>query len=163
MSVPGLASNQVAIDPTSNFTLIFRGACEEYKKITGHDLYSHPFARELESCNSPDLILGILRRQAETFIKRHRNHEKLLSFLNPIVNVLFLFSTTLGEGVGLVRISIHHPSAPLWLNTRLLAMFSREDDICWHRCPSLGRSHDSPIRILVTIISGDERCSRILP
>ena len=115
MSAPELASNQVPIDPTSNFAQIFRGACDEYKKLTGHDLNTHPFATELESCNSPDLILDVLRRQAETFIKRHKNHEKLLSFLNPIVNVLFMFSATIGEGVGLVRIS-SIPSASLWLN-----------------------------------------------
>jgi hypothetical protein len=118
MSAPVLASNQAPIDPTSNFALIFRGACDEYKKLTGHDLYTHPFARELESCNSPDIILDVLRRQAETFIKRHKNHEKLLSFLNPIVNVLFMFSATLGEGTGLVRIS-SIPSASLWLNISL--------------------------------------------
>jgi hypothetical protein len=161
MSAPVLASNQVPIDPASNFALIFRGACDEYKKHTGHDLYAHPFTKELESCNSPDLILDVLRRHAETFIRRHKNHERLLSFLSPIVNVLFIFSATLGEGVGLVRIS-SIPSASLWLNIVSLAMFSREDDICWHWCPSLGRFHDFPIRIPVTIISGDERCSRFL-
>ena len=159
--IPVSATYQVSSDSTSNFALIFRGACDEYKKFTGHDLYTHPFAKEVASCNSPDSILDVLRRHAETFIKYSRNHEKLISLLNPIVNVLFIFSATLGEGVGLVRIS-SIPSASLWLNIVSLAMFSREDDICWHWCPSLGRFHDFPIRIPVTIISGDERCSRFL-
>lgn len=89
---------------TSNFTRIFQEACDEYQKLTGHNLYTHPFSAEIQNCHSPDAILVVLRKQAHTLIKCRKGHEKLLKYLNPIVNVLFIFSGTLGEGVGLVSL-----------------------------------------------------------
>ena len=91
--------------PTSNFTRIFQGACDEYQRLTGHNLYTHPFSAEIQSCNSPESILNVLQQQAQTLNKCRKGNEKLLKFLNPIVNTLFVFSGTLGEGVGLVSLS----------------------------------------------------------
>ena len=91
--------------PTSNFTRIFQGACDEYQKLTGHNLYTHPFSAEIQSCNSPEGILNVLQQQAQTLNKYRKGNEKLLKYLNPIVNTLFVFSGTLGEGVGLVGLS----------------------------------------------------------
>jgi len=89
---------------TSNFTRIFQEACDEYQKLTGHNLYTHPFSAEIQNCHSPGAILVVLQKQAHTLIKCRKGHEKLLKYLNPIVNVLFIFSGTLGEGVGLVSL-----------------------------------------------------------
>jgi hypothetical protein len=90
---------------TSNFTRIFQGACDEYQRLTGHNLYTHPFSAEIQSCNSPEGILNVLQQQAQTLNKCRKGDEKLLKCLNPIVNTLFVFSGTLGEGVGLVSLS----------------------------------------------------------
>ena len=90
---------------TSNFTRIFQGACDEYQRLTGHNLYTHPFSAEIQSCNSADSIFVVLRKQTQTLIKRRKGHEKLLKYLNPIVNILFTCSEVLGEGVGLVNLS----------------------------------------------------------
>jgi hypothetical protein len=98
-------SNQVSNISAPNFAPIFRAACDEYKELTGHDLDTHPFASELERCDSPGSILDVLRGEAQTLIKRRKRHEKLLACLNPIVNVMFTLSGTLGEGIGLVSIS----------------------------------------------------------
>ncbi len=98
-------NNQVSSISTSNFAPIFRAACDEYKTLTGQDLYTHPFAQELDHCDSADSILNVLREQAQVPLKRRKDHEKLLACLNPVINVLFTFSATLGEGIGLVRIS----------------------------------------------------------
>ena len=104
-AIPMSASNQVSSISTSNFAPIFRAACDEYKKLTDYDLATHPFASELERCDSPGSILDVLRREAQTLIKRRKRHEKLFACLNPIVNVMFTLSGTLGEGIGLVSIS----------------------------------------------------------
>jgi hypothetical protein len=98
-------------DSTSNFNEIFQTACDHYRSLTGHDLNRHPFATQLGNCDSPDAVVAVIRKQAETFIKRRRKYEKFLSVLSPIVNVLFLFSATLAEGVGMV--SFHQFCAPL--------------------------------------------------
>jgi hypothetical protein len=92
--------------PASNFTPIFQTACNEYKRLTGHDLATHPFAAELYHCNYPDGILDVLGKQSQSFIRSRRRNEKLLAWLSPIVYVLSTFSGTLGEGIGLVSISL---------------------------------------------------------
>ncbi|KAH9992074.1 hypothetical protein BJV77DRAFT_1144511 [Russula vinacea] len=94
-------SNQASSASASNFTAIFQAAHDEYKKLTGHDLDTHPFASELDSCNSPDVVLNVLQKQAQTCNRSRKGDEKLLEWLNPTVNVLFTFSATLGEGIGL--------------------------------------------------------------
>jgi hypothetical protein len=98
-------SNQVPSPSASNIAQIFGTACDEYRRLTGHDLDTHPFATELERCNSPDGTLGVLRQQAETLIKCDKGGEKLLAYLNPIVNVLFTFSEELWVDIGLVSFS----------------------------------------------------------
>ena len=90
---------------TSNFARIFQGACDEYQRLTGHNLYTHPFSAEIQSCKSADSIFVVLRKQAQALIKRRKGHEKLLKYLKSIVNILFTCSEVLGEGVGLVSLS----------------------------------------------------------
>ncbi|KAH9170740.1 hypothetical protein EDB89DRAFT_1887768, partial [Lactarius sanguifluus] len=63
---------------------------------------SHPLAAQLKTCDSPDAILAVLRAQVEEFDQSRRDDERLTKWLNPTVNVLYAFSATLGEGVGLV-------------------------------------------------------------
>ena len=65
-------------------------------------LDAHPFATELDSCDSPEAVVNVFRTQAQTFDKFCKGNEKLLTWLDPIVHVLFTFSATLGEGIGLV-------------------------------------------------------------
>ncbi|KAH9179167.1 hypothetical protein EDB89DRAFT_2239009 [Lactarius sanguifluus] len=87
---------------TSNFITIFEAASNEFKKLTGQDLDAHPFSAEFSSCNSPDAVLSIFRNQAEIFDEIRKGDERLLKWLDPIVHILFMFSATLGEGVGLI-------------------------------------------------------------
>jgi len=46
--------------------------------------------------------MNVFRTQAQTFDNFRKGNEKLLTWLDPIVHVLFTFSATLGEGIGLV-------------------------------------------------------------
>jgi hypothetical protein len=87
---------------TSNFTSIFQTACDEYQRLTRHDLATHPLAAELDRCSSPDNILDVLQKHAQAFTRSREGDERLLAWLNPIVHILFTFSQTLGEHVELV-------------------------------------------------------------
>src|SRR5579863_5942118 len=85
-----------------NFTAIFQLALDEYETVTGKPLRTHPFATQLESCDSPHAVSNVLRTQVEAFSKFRKRDERLMTYLDPTVNILFTFSATLGEGVGLV-------------------------------------------------------------
>jgi len=98
-------SNQTADPSASNFAAIFDAASREYKSLTKKDLATHPLAAAIEGYSSPDSILNVFRKQAQAFDTFRKGDDKLMECLTPIVNILFTFSETLGEGVGLVS---HH-------------------------------------------------------
>ena len=95
--------------PTTNFETIFTAALKEYKKQTKRDISSHPLAAQLQSCDSPSAILAVLQARAQKFGQSQSDDEKWIKWVDPTVNVLFAFSATLGNGVGLV---ISRQSAP---------------------------------------------------
>jgi hypothetical protein len=87
---------------TDNFTAIFNAAENEYQSVTGKPLDTHPFATQLDSCDSPEAISNFLQTRAQAFSKFREGDEKLMAWLNPTVNILITFSATLGVGIGLV-------------------------------------------------------------
>ncbi|KAI0295148.1 hypothetical protein B0F90DRAFT_1205660 [Multifurca ochricompacta] len=87
---------------SSNFQSILNAALKEYKKKTGKELTTHPLFAELQNCRSPDSILAVLQEQARIFDGSRGGNERLMMWLTPTVNILYSFSATLGEGVGLV-------------------------------------------------------------
>jgi hypothetical protein len=89
-----------------NLDSIFNAALRTYKKKTGKDITSHPLATELQSCDSPDAILAILREQIPVPDQSQNCSETFAKSLIPTVNVLYTLSDTLGEGIGLVIITI---------------------------------------------------------
>jgi hypothetical protein len=131
-------STQAPPAHASNFAAIFQAAHDEYKTLTGHDLDTHPFAAELDCCNSPDTILNVLQNRAQALNRLRKGDEKLLEWLNPTVHVLFTFSATLGEGIGLV--GSFALSSSLCLNMCFSAILTREDDIYRYRCSPRGKS-----------------------
>jgi hypothetical protein len=88
--------------PSSNFQLIINNALKAYEKRTKKDLLAHPLAAQLQPCDSPGAILTILQQQIQEFSQSRANDERWSKWLDPTVNVLYAFSATLGEGVGLV-------------------------------------------------------------
>jgi hypothetical protein len=94
------------LPPTSsasfNFETIFTAASKEYKKQTKRDIASHPLATRLQSCDSPHAILAVLRDQVQKFDQSQSVDEEWMKWVDPTVNVLYAFSATLGNGVGLV-------------------------------------------------------------
>ena len=91
----------------SNFVSIFNAALETYKRKTKKDLASHPLLPTLQSCDSPEAVLTALREQIPaTFNQSQNGDDRLTKWVTPTVNVLYSFSDTLGQGVGLVSIKI---------------------------------------------------------
>ena len=95
-------SNQTTDICTANFTAIFDAASNEYKTLTKQDLETHPFAAAFENSNSPDSVINVFRKQAQAFDTFRKGDDKLMAWLTSIVNILFTFSGTLGEGIGIV-------------------------------------------------------------
>jgi hypothetical protein len=98
------ASKQTAAD---NFTAIFNAASNEYKRVTGKSLDTHPFAAKLDTCHSPEAISNVFRTQARAISGIQKDNEKLMTWLEPMVYLLSTFSDTLGEGIALVCRLIH--------------------------------------------------------
>jgi len=106
---------QTAASSSSNFQQIFNTALKAYEKRTKNDLLVHPLTAQLQACDSPDAILSVLQKQVEELNQSRNTDDRWTKWLDPTVNVLFALSTTLGEGVGLVRLRIwtdlrHAPS-----------------------------------------------------
>jgi hypothetical protein len=87
---------------SSNFQLIFNNTLKAYERHTKKDLLAHPLATQLQACNSPSSILAVLQQQVQELNRSQSSDEQLTKWLDPTVNVLYVFSETLGEGVSLV-------------------------------------------------------------
>jgi len=87
------------ISPSANYQAIFDNALEAYEKKTGNNLASDPLLRRLESCNSPDAVLDVLREQIPAF---DRSGSRFTRWVNPTINVLYTFSSTIGGAMSLV-------------------------------------------------------------
>ena len=93
----------------SNFASIFNAALKSYQRNTKKDLTSHPLLPLLQSCDSPEAILAVFRDQIPEFDQSQNRDVRLTKWVSPTVNVLYAFSATVGQGVGLVRIGIFRP------------------------------------------------------
>jgi len=115
-----MSQNRPDISSSSNYQLIFDNALEAYKKKTGKDLASDPLLRRLKSCNSPHTVLALLREQVPGFDQSESNSDGVTKWLDPTVNVLFRFSSTIGGAVSLVSLchfkAIHQKTDALLSN-----------------------------------------------
>ena len=104
------ASNQTPGPSTVNYNAIFEAAVTEYKAVTGYDLKTHPFSAALETLNSPDAILNVFQTQTQNFDQVRKKNKRMIELLTPIVEMIFAFSSALGEGVGVVslRFFLYH-------------------------------------------------------
>ena len=90
---------------SSNFQSVINAALQEYEKKTKTNLLDHPLAAQLQSCESPTAILSVLQDIIQQFDRHRSSDERLSSWLSPTVNVLYAFSSTLGQGVGIVSLN----------------------------------------------------------
>jgi hypothetical protein len=84
---------------SSNFQLIFNSALKAYEKHTKKDILAHPLAALLQKCNSPSAILAVLHQQVQS----PSSDDRWTKWLDPTVNVLYMLTETLGEGISLVN------------------------------------------------------------
>jgi hypothetical protein len=137
-------ASPTASSSTSNFQSIFNASLQEYDNRTKNKLLDHPLATKLQSCDSPTAVLSVLQDLIQQFDQRRTSDERLKAWLNPTVNVLYSFSATLSEGVGLVSITSSslydlHP------DHHLSGIFTHQSDIYWYWCPLVGEHpHRSP-------------------
>ena len=78
-----------------NFDTIYTAALDAYKKKTKKDIASHPLAAQLQSCDSPNAILAVLRAQVQANDEAQSADEKWTKWLDPTVNVVSAFSAVL--------------------------------------------------------------------
>jgi hypothetical protein len=90
--------------PRSKYEEIFDEALEAYKKKTGKDLKSDPMLSTLDACKSPNETLSELRRQIPGFDQSENSDNRLTNWVDPVVNVLYIFAQTIGGAVGLVPV-----------------------------------------------------------
>src|SRR5260221_9217851 len=120
---------------STNFQNIFNTALEAYKKKTKKDPLTHPLSAKLQHCDSPAAILSVLQELVKQF--GQRGNERLRSYLNPVVNVLYAFSTAIGEGVGLVGPKLQFPYDP-GSDYHLSGISPSKGNICWNWHTSFG-------------------------
>ena len=87
---------------SSNFQLIINNALDNYKKCTKNDLNTHPLTAQLQSCKSPGDILTVLQQQVHELDQSRSTDERWSRWLDPTVNVIYVLSSTLAAGAGLV-------------------------------------------------------------
>ena len=100
-----MSQTPTATTSTSNYQAIFDSALEAYKKKTKKDLRSHPLLPKLQTCNSPDAVLTLLRHQMPAIDpsrSTNSDDDGLIKWLNPTVHVLYTFSEAIGAGISLV-------------------------------------------------------------
>jgi hypothetical protein len=90
--------------PSSNFREVFDQALRAYRNKTKQDLTSHPLASQLLASSSPAALLTMIQGQVDQFNQFRSGDERLQKWLIPTINVLYSFTATLGQGVGLVNI-----------------------------------------------------------
>ena len=97
--------NASSSSSSSSFQSVLNAALDAYEKKTKNKLLTHPLAARLQSCDSPTAVLSVLQDLIQQFNRRRRSDERLTNWLNPTVNVLYSFSSTLGQGVALVSLN----------------------------------------------------------
>lgn len=80
-----------------------RQALSQYKKKTGKELLDHPLATDLRRCSSVDAVLVVLQGQANAFQRVRDGDQRLMTWISPLVNVLYELSDTLCGAASLVH------------------------------------------------------------
>jgi hypothetical protein len=91
---------------TSEHTRIFGPAMNKYKKLTGQDLDTHTLSSNLDKFESKGAVLDVLRIQMEGFDEVREGNERLMIWLESIIDILFMVSAKLGEKTEVVSIRV---------------------------------------------------------
>lgn len=117
----------------STFQSIFDAAFQEYEKKTGQDLRAHPFAAQLDRCDSTDGVLDIFQKQADALNETGKCDQTLMKWLNPTVHLLHTLSATISGAVGVVSLPTARDALTVSqpINIRYTDILSGGDNIYW--------------------------------
>ena len=107
----------------SNSQLVVDALCD-YANLTGVDLSNHPFAENLQRCNTLDSILELLQEREKAFKEYRDVNPRLINSISPAVRVLHAFSGFLGEAISFVSHILHElirVGIPKYNSTRFLS------------------------------------------
>ena len=91
--------------PSAPFLSLYNSALQDYTTQTGTNLVDHPFAKQLEKCESVGSISSLFQENVRIFHEFRREDGRIIKSLKCAVHVLHtLSSSVLGEGIGLVRL-----------------------------------------------------------
>ena len=130
-----MSHSSLAAVSSSNFQLVINNALKVYKKRTKKDLLSLPLASELQACNSSTAILAVLQQQVHGLEPSRSGDDRRTKWLVPTVKVLYTYSATLEERVGLVSPQDIKLSE-FYILISLAGILPREIDIFRNWCPS---------------------------
>ena len=125
--VPFMSSTGQEISSTEYFRLILNDALADYTKVTKIEISTSPFAADFEQSNSPKDILQILQRQANAFQEYRNGNRKLISCLEPAVEIIQAFSNIIQEAVSRTSYQL--------VNLIILSghRFTGKGIVCWDR------------------------------
>jgi len=88
----------------SRFQALFDAALQDYETKTGIALDKHPFAEELQSCDSAESVTAVLNNQTQAF-NEFLGRDKVLKPLKNTLTILHKLSAAanFGHDIGLVR------------------------------------------------------------
>ena len=96
-------ASQTPSTPSSNLNSILEATLSEYQKKTGSELLEHPLAAEMKQCDSIGAFSALLQGQAREFQQFRNGDQRLMKWIDPMVNVLTTFSESLGGVASIVR------------------------------------------------------------
>ena len=131
----------------SDYQAIFDNAIEAYQKKTKKDLRSHALLPKLESCDSPDAVLAVLKEQIPGFDQSRGIDDRLTTWLKPMINVIYTFSATIGGGISIVSFVQFKINSSIC--TVIVGIPSRGGDFHWNRHSPLSKYHGSLAYIIV--------------
>ena len=111
-------AGQTPSTPSSDLNSILDAALSEYKKKTGSGLLEHPLAAEVKRCDSIGAISAILQGQAREFQQFKDGDQRLMKWIDPMVDTLSTFSDTLGGVASIVR-----PGNPVRSHLRFILIY----------------------------------------
>ena len=132
------------MEQTYSFQFLLNIALEDYQKQTGKKLTDHPFAKQLESCDTVESIMAVLQEQAHIFRDFRGDDRKIMKSIKPTVDILHRLSTSnvLGGGradIGLVRpksfIGVSCSQSSLDRHSRLRLQYSPALPSCFPYAP----------------------------
>ena len=130
----------MSYSPSASFLLIFNAALKDYQNQTGVGLVDHPFAKQLERCNSVDSISSLLQENAQRFRDFRGENGRIMKSLKRAVHVIHSTSNILGEGISLVRCKSFIPNFSI-LNACSIVIRTHKGRIYGVRSLALRESH----------------------